>query len=400
MSRENLMVPDFDSYPTMHRVLSATTGPRQVRVTWDDGMTSRYHVFWLRENAPDPTTTHPVTREQALPLVDIPDDLEAVWVDVTKAGGLAVGWSTGETSRYDPGWLRAYDMSSADLFSLPERVLWDGDLPADATPRFHGPSVLASEDLFEAWTLALHTKGFAILEGLPLDPSVIETVPARLGPIRTTNFGAVFDVRSRPDADSNAYTAMTLPVHSDLTTREYMPGLQFLHCIENSALGGDSLLADGFQVARRLEALHPTHFETLRTVPVTAYNKARDTDYRWTAPMIKVGADGDLEEVRWSPWLRAPVKASFEETDRLYAALKTVFALANDPVNRIKVRLRPGDLLGFDNRRVLHGRTGFDPSTGDRWLRGCYVEREELMSRLRIAARARRAGEVAAVMVS
>jgi len=47
-------------------------------------------------------------------------------------------------------------------------------------------------------------------------------------------------------------------------------------------------------------------------------------------------------------------------------------------------------MLCFDNRRMLHGRTGFDPATGNRWLRGCYGEREDLQSRLRIAARKQR----------
>ena len=35
--------------------------------------------------------------------------------------------------------------------------------------------------------------------------------------------------------------------------------------------------------------------------------------------------------------------------------------------------------------------SGFDPGAGKRWLRGCYLEREELVSRLRIIARRRRA---------
>ena len=52
---------------------------------------------------------------------------------------------------------------------------------------------------------------------------------------------------------------------------------------------------------------------------------------------------------------------------------------------------RPGDLMLFDNRRILHGREAFDAAEGRRWLRGCYLEREELASALRMAARRRRA---------
>lgn len=234
--------------------------------------------------------------------------------------------------------------------------------------------------------------GFAVLEGLPTTPEVIEEVPARLGPIRTSNFGNVFDVRSKPDPVSNAYTSMTLPLHSDLPTREYSAGLQFLHCLQNEATGGDSILADGFNISRTLQAEDPEAYQALTTIPLVAYNKAKDTDYRWETPMIGLNDDGALDEVRWSPWLRAPLKRSFEETDLVYRSLRTVYALAERADMKIKLRLKPGDLLGFDNRRVLHGRKGYDPETGERWLRGCYVEREELVSRLRIVARHRRAG--------
>jgi len=41
----------------------------------------------------------------------------------------------------------------------------------------------------------------------------------------------------------------------------------------------------------------------------------------------------------------------------------------------------------FDNRRVLHGRQAFEP-TGRRHLRGCYVDRSEFQSRLRILEKA------------
>ena len=54
-------------------------------------------------------------------------------------------------------------------------------------------------------------------------------------------------------------------------------------------------------------------------------------------------------------------------------------------------KLGAGDMICFDNRRVLRGRTSFDPTSSKRWLRGCYMKREELWSGLRMAARAKRA---------
>lgn len=390
--------PDFDAYPVHHRLTAARSEGRAVAVTWDDGLECRYHVFWLRENAPDPATTHPVTREQALQLIDIPEDLTAEAARVDADGCLEVTWSSGEVSRYHPGWLRAYSHGDETFARLPERRLWVPGMQPEV-PRFDGPQVLAEESAFDRWAEALYVTGAAILENLPARPETIEDVPARLGPLRETNFGKVFDVRSRVEttsgaANSNAYTAMALPLHTDLCTREYKPGLQFLHCLENGAEGGDSLLADGFALAAEIAREDPEAYETLTRLPVAYYNKATESDYRHEAPMFGLGRAGKLEEVRWSPWLRAPVKAPFEDVDRLYRGLRRAFALAEEPRVQVRIRLQPGELLGFDNRRVLHGRTGFDPATGSRWLRGCYVEREELESRLRLLQRRRRQREM------
>ncbi|WP_312881095.1 TauD/TfdA family dioxygenase [Rhizobium leguminosarum] len=46
----------------------------------------------------------------------------------------------------------------------------------------------------------------------------------------------------------------------------------------------------------------------------------------------------------------------------------------------------PGEMVIFDNRRVLHGRTAFDPMTGHRLLKGFYVDRGEFDSRIRMLA--------------
>jgi gamma-butyrobetaine dioxygenase len=42
--------------------------------------------------------------------------------------------------------------------------------------------------------------------------------------------------------------------------------------------------------------------------------------------------------------------------------------------------LAPGDLLAFNNRRVLHGRTSFDETRVSRHLEGCYVDIDETMA--------------------
>lgn len=385
-----MQTPDFDSYPSARTVTSASPTALGIEVVWDDGLVTQFHALWLRENAPDPETTHADSREQRLQLVDIDPSLRVIEGHADDAGGLVVRWSSGESSRFHPGWLRAWAYETNEApFALPARRLWDRDSLGEI-PRFQAADVLSGDAAFEGWCRALHVEGCAIIENAPAEPGHVTRFAELIGPVRESNFGQVFDVRTSTEQTSLAYTAMELPVHADLCTREHMPGLQFLHCIENETDGGASLLADGFEVVRKLAAASVDDFEALTTIPLVFYNKAVDSDYRCETPLIGLDAHGEVREVRFSPWLRAPVSAPAAEVDRVYRALRHLFSLAEAAESKVEITLRAGELLAFDNARLLHGRRGFDSSTGARWLQGCYGEREELHSALRIIARQKR----------
>ena len=46
-----------------------------------------------------------------------------------------------------------------------------------------------------------------------------------------------------------------------------------------------------------------------------------------------------------------------------------------------KIQLEPGNLLTFDNHRLMHARTAY---TGLRQMCGCHINKEEWISRLRV----------------
>lgn len=389
-TQEPVRVPDFDIYPITRTITSAQAQGRAVEICWSDGTIHHYHVEMLRENAPDAGTTHPVTREQVIGLLDLPADLAATQTHLLQNGDLEVCWNWGATSVFHAGWLSAL-APGAKGYALPERQAWNDGM---SVPRVNGTAALSHPAAFEEACTALHIWGAVIIEGLPATAETIETFPARIGPIRETSFGKFFDVVNMPDATSNAYTTLGLPLHMDLPTREYMPGLQFLHCLKNDATGGESTLADARRIGMRLKETNPEAFETLTTLPMTFADKSKITDYRVTAPFFELDRGGAVTGARWAAWLRAPHRGDFAETDRLYKALRAVYTLGQDPEMMVTTKLGAGDLLAFDNRRVLHGRTAYDLSTGGRHLRGCYVEREDLVSRLRILARERRAASL------
>jgi gamma-butyrobetaine dioxygenase len=382
---------DFDSYPIESTVSAATVHPAWVSVEWSDGSQSRFHHIWLRDNCPCAACVHQVTKEQTFELLVVPADM-APSSATASAGALAIAWPDGHTSSFHTGWLQAhrYDTPAA---SSP-RSLWDA-ATFDAPPSFDGLAVLTNDDALYDWLIALRTYGATLLHNVPCNDGAVGEVASRIGIVRETNFGVLWDVWSEPDPVTNANTALPLPPHVDLPTREYQPGLQLLHCVENEAAGGQSILVDGFRVAAALHEREPAHYATLTKVGWNWANRSKTSDYRWTSPLIVTDHTGEVVEIRAGNWLRAPlVDAPFDQVEAAYAAYRAFFALTYSPEFAVTFRLEPGDLMAFDNRRILHARGAFTDPPGEhrrRHLRGCYTERDELHSRIRMLERARRA---------
>ena len=69
MSESRLpLTPDYDAWPVDVLPSAVSHSERVLEVHWQDGRTSRYHSVWLRENAADPSTINPATRERILDL--------------------------------------------------------------------------------------------------------------------------------------------------------------------------------------------------------------------------------------------------------------------------------------------------------------------------------------------
>ena len=396
MSSSSFSTPDFDTYP-MHQVAELTVKPLGLEIQWADGMVSHHLSPNLREHAAEPHTSHPITRETMVEPQDIPAGFAITSAQLLDTGFVSISFShtlsaddTG-TCLYHPGWLYQTGLSSdTDFGADVSPILWDVGIFDDIS-KIDGSLVLDDSEEFHRFLLSLARYGVAVVRGLPPEPEIIETLPGKIGVIRTSNFGHIFDVETKPEADSNAYTSVELRAHTDLATREYMPGLQFLFCLQNDATGGNSTLSDGFAVAEFMRKQDPDMFRLLSTVPLDFANKAATSDYRMAVPLFHHDENGQLNEVRWTSWLRAPLRGALGEMALVHEALRHAYLLGNNEPFKVSFKLEPGDMMCFDNRRVLHGRTSFDPTSGARRLRGCYVEREELWSALRIAARQKRA---------
>lgn len=379
-----LRTPDFEHAPGAPPLSAARAHDTTLLLRWADGFEARFEALWLRENAPDPQTTHPVSREPLLPLMALPDDLRATHARVD-GPTLFVEWSTGESSAFDAHWLRhRWQMLAAPDADLPERALWHH---RDDVPRHAGRAALNDGDAREDWLRDLYTVGATVLTDLPAETEWLARAAEAIGPIRETQFGRVFDVRIEPGSFvSNASTDIALPVHTDLATRSRPPGLQLLQCMAASLEGGDSLLVDGFALVEEMRSDAPALFRALVEVPFTFANRAPDSDLRHTGPTLELDHRGRPVVLRVSPWLRYGV-ADHERVVEGYRALRHLLRLGAESTRTVRFRLEPGEILCFDNVRILHGRTALEAGGGERWLRGCYVDGDELVSHLRMAQR-------------
>ena len=194
--------------------------------------------------------------------------------------------------------------------------------------------------------------------------------------MRTTNFGSFFEVYSRPDSTDLAYRPVALGPHTDNPYRTPVPGIQILQCLKNETSGGLSSLVDSLAVADQVRREDAEGFALLSRIPVRFEYRDASTHLVSVKPMIEVDGEGHMTGVHYSPRLDDIPLLSTADTQRYHAARKRLGVLFEDPAYELRLRLGAGEMMMFDNNRVLHGRSSFNPNEGHRQLQGCYVDRD------------------------
>ena len=357
-----------------------------IHIKWSDNSDNSYPFLWLREN--DPAGFHKDTNERMTDLTSIPLDISLTKAFI-KDDVLILNWSDSENStRYNLDWLYHHKPGkrASDPAAIKKRC-WRGGMGRDKLPTAKAKDLLQDDDALATWLENTQSFGLSLLSGLEARHDAGMEVAKRIGFLRETNFGTTFQVQSKPNPNNLAYTSVALPPHTDLPNQELPPGFQFLHCLANEAEGGGSTFADGLAIATDLRANDIEAFNMLSSVSIPFRFYDENTDIRSRKHVITLNLDGEISEICFNAHIADFLDIDPKLMKSYYRAYGKFMKMTRSNAYLISLRLAVGEMVVFDNRRILHGRDAFNPETGFRHLHGCYVDRGEFESRLRVLKR-------------
>ncbi|MBC6421177.1 MAG: TauD/TfdA family dioxygenase [Hormoscilla sp. SP12CHS1] len=348
-------------------------------VYWGDGHRSTFHYIWLRDNCYCTLCGNPRHGEKRFRIVDVPLDIEPLLVHVDSDNTVKISWSPdNHNSVYDARWLRQHCYSATERDRRQHRpILWNSKI-VTSLPQIAYEQVLGGD----AGRLQLleHLRNYAIcfVRNVPPQTVELEGFAQSFGPLLETNYGHMFEIVVDPESSqkSVANSQLDLIPHTDDAYQYAPPGIIFFHCImANDDGSGQSTFVDGFKIAEVLRQEDSEAFDLLCRYEVPFRKHYSDRiDMQFSSPVFGLDSGGNLKEVRISNLFPAPLDLPEEIIEPFYAAYRKLMQLITDLRYCLKQGMQSGDLVIFDNHRILHGRTAIGRQNQRRHLRYCSVD--------------------------
>ncbi|UMM17843.1 hypothetical protein L5515_014196 [Caenorhabditis briggsae] len=391
--------------------LASVAGPnadRIVNVKWSDGKTGEFPLIWLRDTSPDAATytISPAMTARNLTMLefDVEQKARKLWID-GDGDSLKIEWDSGVLSTFPSEWLQMRNPSDQEarkrrrkVYLFPEET-WGKEEIEKKLKRFSHEEFMKNDRVVHDFLEAVCIDGIAVLKGAPQGArGAIEAIGDRIGMIKRTHFGIVFEVSTKADASNMAYASNGgLPFHTDFPSLSHPPQLQMLHMLQSAEEGGNSLFVDGFHVAEQLRVENPEVFRILTTHSMEYIEEGYDIheingkefrfDYDMCArhKVIRLNDEGKVNKIQFGNAMRSWFyDCEPSQVQNVYRAMKTFTDHCYQPRNVLKFRLEDGDTVLWANQRLLHTRDGFKNAPGkSRTLTGCYFDWDIVKSRVR-----------------
>jgi gamma-butyrobetaine dioxygenase len=281
-------------------------------------------------------------------------------------------------------WINCYNLNNHfDDRSEKNKHLWQKTSFKDGLPRTKFKNFQETDKGKLEVLRAVRDMGFCIIEDASINEGLVQSVIAQLGFTRETNYGKLFEVRTEVKPNNLAYTNMGLGSHTDNPYRDPVPTVQLLYCLESSTEGGDSILVDGFNAAKILKEESSENFEVLTNNWINFRFSDEKTDLRSRVPMIEINDNDEIIKVRYNNRSIDTIKLPPEKIRPFYSSYWHWSEVIERDELKIEFQLLPGEILMFDNTRIMHARTAFSKN-GKRHLQGAYTDLDGLYSLLNI----------------
>lgn len=377
-----------------------------LEIQWKDGHKSIFHNSWLRFSCQCGNCKQGHSGQRIFKISSLPDPIKISYFSVSEnsespqSSQLSLEFEGDHQGEISLKWLRenCYSESARRLQST--KRLTKPHTGNSILPEVEYNDIINSREGLWKMLSQLSDSGMSLVKNVPVDNEEnVLHVARRIGPVQETIYGVLFDVLSTPDPINIAYSNVELGFHMDLMYYESPPGLQFLHCwkFDPQVEGGESTFLDSFHVAEELRTRHPEDFESLVRIPATFQKIHFGRDYPvklvYKRPHIVLNSEKEIVGVIWSPAFEGPLLVPEEDVEPYFKAYRTFTKMLNDSPIQKSLKMAPGDLVCFNNRRILHGRKSFNLNGGVRHLKGCYVNIDEFRNTFQVMSELISSGE-------
>lgn len=412
------------------QVQHALAAPGHVDLSFGDGSAFRFHSLWLRDSCRDQSHIMADAGERILSTSPVVIGLrnprvKEAFAEIDK---LHVHWEDASVkcSTFSGEFLRSYAHKVAkplNEIAINEDIIAEtgdewlspyGEFPITKAPSSDSMHLWGStsEPEFPVFNYheladvnvnlnmlkAILQVGLVKVRGAPLDQGVAalhDFCVARVGTMQKdpAREESNWKITHREGAKSISYNpSLRLSNHTDQSVPPHgTPGLLLTMLYQHGY--GNNTVVDGFAVAKALRDEDPKAYELLASYGVNAERDfiASRVDASQTHtqslvvscknPIFLTDAQGDLVRIQYNEVFRMPSQLPFDVFPEWYAALEKFVSLIHNPAFERSVPMQTGEMLIFQNWRVLHGRAGHQ--SPDRTLVGGTVTREAFVSKAR-----------------
>ena len=347
----------------------------ELNIKFVNNLEDNFPIIWLRDHAKDDMSWDDRSSQRKTFTAGLDKNLHIKKTSIIENGKYVdILWSDLESpTRYSYEFLFKNSLNKENK-SRNIKIWKKSDLNKDVYVDYE---IVISKDGFKKFLQKLYNWGFCVITNCKTEIKSVETIANKIGYVRHSIFGGLWSFKSDENMADSAYTQEELRPHTDSTYSNDAPGLQLLLCCKYNAKGGESIMVDGFKIAETIENENKEIFDILSNIEVPGNYIGDGVFLEAKRPIFKMNSKKELIQVSFNNYDRADFRLKNDLMIKFYEAIKKFDLIANSKEFQWRHILKPGELLIFNNWRILHGRGKFK---GIREMSGCYINKEDFDS--------------------